>query len=109
MDLQSLMKEAEAMQGRMEGVRTRLKDITLKGSNAEGDISVTVNGLLEVIEVNISVDAADKYNLKEIEAHLRTATNMAIMMAQKQASDEMEKVSGGLNPAKLLKSLQDFK
>lgn len=107
-DLQTLMKEAEAMQGRMEAARTRLGGMILQGSAAEGEITVTINGLLEVQKVSISVAAADKFNLKDIEDHLQVAMNMALQMAQAQASSEMEKASGGLNPAKLLKNLQGF-
>lgn len=107
-DLQSLLKEAEALQGRMEQVRARLGEIRLMGSAAEGEITVTVNGLLEVLDINISVAAADQFNLKEIEQYVKVAANQALQMAQAQAQTEMEKVSGNLNPAKLLQSLQGF-
>ena len=104
-NLDSLMKEAQELQGKMAQVQERLAIIRLVGQAGEGSIAITVNGLQEVQQVRIDPDAMDRYTLAQLEGLLKEATNQALAMSQAEAAKEMEKASGNLSPGKLLKNL----
>ena len=88
--LGDLMKQAQAMQERMQKVQEEMAAMEVHGESGAGMVKVTMNGRHEVRRVNIdaSLLSEDKEVLEDLVA---AACNDA---ARKVAAEQQEKMSG---------------
>jgi hypothetical protein len=73
----SLMKKAREMGGRVDKLNGRLESETVNGSAGGGMVSVSMNGLGNVISVSIDPQLVEKNECEMIEDLVRAATNEA--------------------------------
>ena len=62
-----------------------------------GVITVTANGVQEIVAIKIAPDAVDPDDVEMLEDLVVAAVNEALRKAQDLAAQEMQKVTGGLN------------
>ena len=99
MNMQALMKQAQAMQQQMLLVQEGLKEKELTSSVGGGAVTVKVNGQKELWEVTLTDDiikeaADDKEMLEDL---IVSAVREAMRQADELAEAEMGKVTGGIN------------
>lgn len=96
MNIQQMMKQAQALQAKMATVQAELKTRELIGSSGGGKVKITMNGAHEVTAVSIdpSIVSPDEADLLEDLIH--TAVNDARTKVNKMIEEEMGRVTGGM-------------
>lgn len=95
-DMNSLLKQAQKLQGEMKKVQETLSSITVEGSAGGGMVKVVANCKLEVLSIKIDPEVLNEEDQEMIEDLIVAAVNQAIQNAQKRAEEEMKKVTGGM-------------
>ncbi len=96
-DLGSIMKQAQKIQTQMAQMQEELAGRTVEASAGGGMIAVVANGKQEIVSVKIEpevIDAGDREMLQDL---VVAAVNEALRKAQEMVSEEMKKITGGLN------------
>lgn len=91
------MKQAEDMQKKMNEMQEKLKDIIVETSVGGGMVTIKMNGKYDVLELNINdeiIKAEEKDILKDL---LISAFNESKRKIEAVTSEEMSKITGGMN------------
>ena len=90
----SMMKKAAAMQLKMRRIQKELARIEIEAKS--GEVTVVASCDMAVKRVKWDDGAFDPARPERFEKMLVAATNSALEQAKKRASEEMAKMSGGL-------------
>jgi DNA-binding YbaB/EbfC family protein len=96
-DLGSIMKQAQKIQAQMARMQEELAARTVEASAGGGMITVVASGKQEIVSIKIEpevVDAGDREMLQDL---VVAAVNEALRKSQEMVSEEMKKITGGLN------------
>jgi DNA-binding YbaB/EbfC family protein len=96
-NLASLMKQAQQMGGKLEGISTELKSRRTTGSAGGGMVEVEVNGLQEVLGCKIDPKLMREEDRELLEDLLVGATNEALAKARQLHAEAMQSLAGGMN------------
>lgn len=93
--LGDLMKQAQAMQERMQKIQEEMAGMEVTGESGAGLVKVTMNGRHEVRRVDLdpSLLAEDKEVLEDL---LAAACNDAVRRVASQQQEKMASVAAGL-------------
>ncbi|GIX08761.1 YbaB/EbfC family nucleoid-associated protein [Elioraea sp.] len=95
-NLGQMMKQAQAMQSRMEEMQARLGTLEVEGSAGGGMVRVTMSGKAEVKRVKIDRALADPNEVEVLEDLVVAAIADAKGKAEALVAEEMAKVTSGL-------------
>jgi len=96
-DMQSLLKQAQDMQRRMQETVQSLSEQTLEGSSGGGVVKAYVNGNQELQSIKIDPAAVDPDDVETLEDLVTTALRQALTAAKELRDQETSKVTGGMN------------
>ena len=96
-DMQSLLKQAQEMQRRMQDAQRSLGERILEGSAGGGAVKAYVNGNQELQAVKIDRAAVDPNDVETLEDLVTGAVRQALQAAKELRDREMGKVTGGMN------------
>lgn len=96
-DMQSLLKQAQEMQRRMQDAQRSLGERILEGSAGGGAVKAFVNGNQELQAVKIQKVAVDPNDVDTLEDLVTAAVRQALAAAKELRDREMGKVTGGMN------------
>lgn len=96
-DMNSLLKQAQQMQKRMQEAERDLGERILEGSAGGGVVKAFVNGLQEIQAVKIDPEAVDPEDVETLEDLVTAAVRQAMSAAKELREKEMAKVTGGLD------------
>ncbi|MDA3850804.1 MAG: YbaB/EbfC family nucleoid-associated protein [Spirochaetaceae bacterium] len=82
------------MQGQMEEMQEKLKDITAQGSSGGDLVKITMNGRFEVLDLSLDPIAVDPRDVKMLEELILSAYSGALEKIQLKFKEEM----GGMIP-----------
>ena len=88
MDINKLMKQAQAMQKQLEQANAELNAMEFEGFASNGLVKVVINGEYKVVSVDIDpsiINSDDKDMLQDL---IMIATNNAIEKAEKSKKDK---------------------
>jgi len=88
-DMYKMAKEAKLVQKKL-----RKKEIT--GESKSGNIKLTVNGEIKVIDIEVSQEILEPENKSRLERSLKETLNATLKKAQQVAADETKDLMGGL-------------
>ena len=91
-----MLSKAKAMQEKMKEVQEQIKKIEIKGVSGGNLVSVTLIGDYEIKSIQI-MDAAKKESQEVINDLIIAAYNNAKENLKKKSSEELNKITGGLN------------
>ena len=97
MNMQSMMKQAQAMQQKMQKIQEELAEKEVTATAGGGAVTVTANGKKEISRVEIKPEAVDPDDVEMLEDLIVAAVNEAMRMADEMAQEDMAQVTGGLN------------
>jgi DNA-binding YbaB/EbfC family protein len=101
-DMFKLMQQAQQMQARMQEMQDSLQNRTVTGTAGGGMVSVDVDGAGAVRRVKIDPTVVNAADVEMLEDLVLVAVTEAQRKAKEFASEEMGKLTGGLNlPFKL--------
>jgi DNA-binding YbaB/EbfC family protein len=92
----SLMKQAQKMQAQIAKVQEELAGKTIEASSGGGMVSVVVNGKQEVVSIKIEPEVIDSNDKEMLQDLVVAAVNEALRKSQEMVSEEMGKITGGL-------------
>ena len=96
-NMNSLMKQAQKFQKQMEDMQKELENKKFEASVGGGAVIATANGKRQLIEVKIKPEVVDPDDVEMLEDLIMSACNEALKKAEDETSNEMGKLTGGLN------------
>lgn len=95
--LGDLMKQAQKMQQEMGKIQEESKKKTVEASSGGGMVVVNANGAMEVISIKIERDVVNPDDIEMLQDLIIAAVNEALRRAQQMVSEDMSKLTGGMN------------
>ena len=95
-DLGDLMKQAQAMQEKMQALQQEAADATVVGEAGAGLVSITMTGRHDVTRVSIdpSLMSDDKEILEDL---IAAAVNSAVARVEAHNKEKMSALTAGMN------------
>ena len=96
-NMNNLMKQAQMLQKQMQEAQKEIEAAEFEASAGGGAVSVKVNGKKEVLAVSIKPEVVDEDDVEMLEDLVLSAVNEALKKAEEASSNQMGKLTGGLN------------
>jgi DNA-binding YbaB/EbfC family protein len=93
----NMMKQAQKLQARMIKLQEELGQRTVSTSSGGGMIRVVANGKQQIVSIEIEKEVVDPNDVEMLQDLVLAAVNEALTKAQEMVSQEMGKLTGGLN------------
>lgn len=97
MNINKIMKQAQAMQKQMNDMQQKMAEMEMVGTSGGGMVSVTLTGKGDAKKVKIDPKLADPAEIEMLEDLIVAAINDAKNKTERLMNEEMAKVTGGLN------------
>ena len=92
-----LMKQAQKMQQDMLKMQEELEVKQYEAAAGGGVVKAVVNGKHEVVSLTIAPEAVDPEDVEMLQDMVVAAVNEAMRKAEAEASQNMSRLTGGLN------------
>ncbi|MDA8403104.1 MAG: YbaB/EbfC family nucleoid-associated protein [Desulfobacteraceae bacterium] len=96
-NMKQLMKQAQQMQNKMAKMQEEMALKTVEASAGGGMVKVVANGKQEIVSIRIEKEVVDPEDVEMLQDLILAAVNEALTQSQKMVSNEMSKLTGGLN------------
>lgn len=96
-----LLKDAQAAKTQMEKLRNDLKSMSVTGSSGGGLVKVTINGQLEMLNVQIDPAAVDVRDIPMLQDLIVSAYRQATAKVEELLKDKMAPMLGMLGNWKI--------
>ncbi len=93
----NIMKQAQKMQEEIGKIQEEAKKKTVEASAGGGMVVVTANGAMEIESIKIEREVVNPEDIEMLQDLVVAAVNEALRRAQQMVSEEMGKVTGGMN------------
>jgi len=90
------MNMLKKMQESIAKMQAELEHKTVEGSAGGGAVTVTVNGHMKVLKININPEIIGEGDKEILEDMITAAVNNGMEKAQQLMQNEMSKITGGL-------------
>jgi DNA-binding YbaB/EbfC family protein len=97
MNIQKMLKQAQAMQAKMVEAQEALAQKTLEASSGGGKVTATVNGAGDLLALQIDPSVVDPEDVEFLQDLIVKAIQDAATQAKNEAQSEMGKLTAGLN------------
>lgn len=94
--LGDIMREAQKLQAEMQRMQEEAKKNTVEASAGGGMVTVVANGANELVSIKIEKDVVNPDDVEMLQDLILAASNEALRRAQQMVSEEMSKLTGGL-------------
>lgn len=95
--LGKMMKQAQQLQAKMLKLQEELAEKTVETSAGGGMVKVIANGRQQLVSIQIEKEVVDPDDVEMLQDLILAAANDALTKAQEMATEEMNKLTGGLN------------
>ena len=95
--LGDMMKQAQKMQLEMGKIQEESKKKTVEAAAGGGMVVVVANGAMEIVSIKIEKDVVTPDDIEMLQDLVVAAVNEALRRAQQMVSEDMGKVTGGMN------------
>ncbi|MBC7075180.1 MAG: YbaB/EbfC family nucleoid-associated protein [Syntrophomonadaceae bacterium] len=95
--MSKMMKQAKKVQEKIAKMQEELEKREIEASAGGGAVSVVVNGKQQLVQIKIKPEAVDPDDVEMLEDLITAAVNEGIKKSQDMVSEEMAKITGGLN------------
>ena len=96
MDINKLMKQAQAMQQELEQANKQLNAMQFEGSASNGLVKVVVNGEYKVISVDIDSSILNSDDKEMLQDLIMIATNDAVVKIDETKKEKFGSMAQGL-------------
>ncbi len=96
-NLGSFMKQAQKIQAQVAKVQEELAQKTIEASAGGGMVTVVVNGKQEIVSIKFEPEVVDPNDVEMLQDLVVASVNEALRKSQEMVSEEMRKITGGLN------------
>jgi DNA-binding YbaB/EbfC family protein len=92
-----MMKQAQQLQSKMVKLQDEMADKKVEATSGGGMVSVVANGKQQILSVKIEQEVVDPEDVEMLQDLIMAAVNDALVKSQEMVSEEMGKLTGGLN------------
>ena len=96
MNMQQIMKQAQAMQKKMEDMQEKLAQTEFTGTAGGDMVSVTINGKCEMVKVNLDPSIVDPEDAETLEDLIVAAFNVAKKKVDSESENAASDLTGGM-------------
>ena len=96
-NMNNMMKQAQKLQKKMLQAQEELATKTVAASAGGGMVKVVANGRQQVLGITIEKEVVDPDDLEMLQDLILAAVNDALGKAQEMVTNEMGKLTGGMN------------
>lgn len=96
-NLGNILRQAQKMQEKMAQVQQELAAKVVEASSGGGMVVAAVNGRQEVISIKIDPSVVNPQDVDMLQDLIAAAVNSAIKKSQEMMTEEMGKVTAGMN------------
>lgn len=96
-NMQSLMKQAQKMQEKIQKAQEELKHKTVETSVGGGMVKVVFNGAQELVSIEIDKEVVDPEDIETLQDLLLSAVNTGLKKSQEMIQEELGSITGGMN------------
>lgn len=96
-NMQKQLQQMQAMQRQMEAAQAEIEEKELTTTSGGGAVSVTVNGKKEIVNLTVDKEVVDPDDVEMLQDLIVAAVNEAMRQMEEISSEEMSKITGGLN------------
>lgn len=96
-NMNNMMKQVQKMQKDMEKLQAELEEREVEATAGGGAITVVANGKKNILSIKIDPEVVDEDDVEMLQDLVMAAVNEAIRKADEMVSNEMGKVTGGMN------------
>ena len=97
MNPMDLLKNFQNIQTKLNEAQERMKDVTAVGTSGGDMVRVTINGQMEVQNVEISKDAVDPNDIEMLQDLILAAFTDAMTKVKEEIKEEMSGLTGGMD------------
>lgn len=94
-NINDLMKQAQAMQQKMQQMQDEIANMTITGESGAGLVKITITGRHDVKQVQLD-DSLLKEDKGILEDLIAAAMNDAVRRLEQSTQEKMSRVTGGL-------------
>jgi DNA-binding YbaB/EbfC family protein len=92
-----MMKQAQQLQSKMLKLQEEMADKTVETTSGGGMVKVVANGRQQVLSIQIEKEVVDPDDVEMLQDLILAAITDALIKSQEMATQEMSKLTGGLN------------
>ena len=96
-NMQSMIKQAQKMQEDMAILQEELDARSYEITAGGGAVTIKISGTKEILSIDISPEIVDPDDIETLADILTAGVNEAIKKVEQTNSDEMAKITNGLN------------
>lgn len=96
-DMNSMIRQAQKMQDKMADVQAELDEREFTAAVGGGVVEIVMNGKKEVKTITLKPEVVDPEDIEMLQDLLTAAVNQVIQDVETTSSEELGKVTGGLN------------
>ena len=93
----NILKQAQQMHAKIAQLQEEMAGKTVEASSGGGMVNIVMNGKQEVLSVRIDPEVVSREDVEMLQDLMVAAVNEAIRKSQEMMTEEMKKVTGGLN------------
>ena len=93
----NLLKKAQQLQEKMAKLQEELSEKTVETSAGGGMVTVIATGKQEIASIKIDSEVVNQEDIEMLEDLVLAAVNDALSQAKQMVSEEMTKLTGGVN------------
>ncbi len=93
----NILKQAQEMHAKIARLQEEMAGRTVEASSGGGMVNIVMNGKQEVVNIRIDPEVANREDVEMLQDLIVAAVNEAIRKSQEMMTEEMKKVTGGLN------------
>ena len=93
----NILKQAQQMHTRIAQLQEEMAGKTVEASSGGGMVNMVMNGKQEVLSIRIDPEVVNREDVEMLQDLIVAAVNEAIRKSQEMMTEEMKKVTGGLN------------
>ena len=97
MDRKKMMKQAQKMQRDAAAAQQEIAAMTFEASAGGGMVKATATGEMAITDITIDPAAVDPEDVEMLQDMVVAAVNEALRQVEAKTTEEMDKITNGLN------------
>lgn len=93
----NMLKQAQKLQAKIIKLQEELADKTIEASSGGGMVKVVANGKQQIVSLTIEKEVVNPDDVEMLQDLIVAAVNDALTKSQEMVSEQMSKLTGGLN------------
>ena len=93
----NMMKQAQKLQAQMVKLQEEMAEKTVETTSGGGMVKVVANGRQQVVSIQIEKEVVDSEDVEMLQDLILAAVNDALAKSQEMVTEEMSKLTGGMN------------